>query len=92
MKDAPLKVEIKDSELIIRIGTGTLVFCSSNKNGGPLGNEFQIDGRRHIQFARDIARELERDDEQGGNPLNRMLEQAMVDAVEAGSMAVKETT
>lgn len=85
--DAPLKSTLEDGALVIRIGSETLVFCSREENGGRL-KRGRVDGRKAREFAKDIIRGLEKDDDAGNTILNLFLDEAMQLAVDEGSGAI----
>ena len=78
-RNTPLRVDIENSELIIRIGIETLTWSSRPKNYGPLEDCHVIKGRE-FEFAQDVARELEQDDEIGETKLMKLIDWAMTNA------------
>ena len=93
---APLQCQVKGNRLEITIGVETLVWASRAKNGGPEelegsergGQKCHVDGRRRIQWAKDVAHEITREDEVGNSPLNVFLDEMMVKAADNGSSAL----
>lgn len=83
----PLSVTVEQGELIIRIGIETLEFCSRPENGGPLV-KCKVDARRRLQFTKDVAYELERQEGDGTTPLAFLLDAMMIAAAHAGSSAL----
>jgi len=94
-KDRPLKTRVTNGVLRIEIGVNTLAECIA------VGNAFHkcdnsakqyirdfaiIDA---VQFARDIARELEAEKEDGSSPLSMLFDQAAQSAIDDGSLGVE---
>jgi hypothetical protein len=95
-KDAPLSAVIKGNQLVITIGISTLALCEEN---GPLANIWvNKDGDGYEPapevtnekvFAQDVLNEIVREDSDSGeSALTKMLDQAIIDAVDNGSMGV----
>jgi hypothetical protein len=80
-RQQPLKVEIVDGRLVVSIGVGLL--CYAVQGAG--GCDFRV--TNEDAFAADIARELERDEEDGTTLLHRAFDKAASEAVEGGSEA-----
>lgn len=87
-ENIPLQTSIEDKQLVIRIGIETLAFCALAKNGGPLEENFRVTDA--LQFAKDTQREFNRETELGDTPLTRMLDAAMVEAVDQGCIAIRQ--
>lgn len=82
----PLSVLVEDDVLTIRIGTGLLAFATQ-------GSDTWADGWRVVDltaFAKDVAAELEQEEEDGTTPIHRMLDTAAEAALEAGSLGIEE--
>lgn len=87
VKDQPLTVEVFCGELIIRIGVNTLEFCTRPENGGKLEG-CQVNRRRRTQFAKDVAREITHEEENGDTPLTLLLDKMIQCAADRGSAAI----
>jgi hypothetical protein len=91
MADTPLTTSIEDGDLVIRIGTRTLAW--SLEHHPDLLNEraeptYKVSDE--AEFAKDVLRELEREEEDGTTLVHLMLDKATKEALEQGSCAVKE--
>ena len=86
----PLRCEVEDGRLVISIGINTLAWASKQKNGGPLVNRISVTDED--QWAKDVAREIEREDEIGESPLHRTLDSAIRSAADSGSEALRYYT
>ena len=88
-KDQPLKVEIVGGSLTISIGVSTL--CHALKHGPAF--ESDASGEPEITdedtFVREVARALERDEEDGTNRIHRMLDAAAEEAIQDGAEGVR---
>lgn len=90
-KNLPLKCDIEDDQLVIRIGIKTLEFAAEHC---PL---FYDDQKRpdppyiHVtnrdELAKDVKRELFREAEDGSSPISDVIDQAINAAYEDGSEA-----
>lgn len=87
MKHVPLKASVEGDCLIIRIGSETLAWASNPKNGGKLEG-CRVDMKRTAEFAKDVARAMEHEDELGNSPLNEFLDEMMQHAADSGSGAL----
>lgn len=87
MKHIPLKAAVEGDCLIIRIGSETLAWASNPKNGGKLEG-CKVDLKRTAEFAKDVATEMQREDELGNSPLNEFLDEMMQAAADNGSAAL----
>ena len=87
MKNQPLKTEVKDGLLTISIGINTLAWASRAENYGPLEGCGVIEGFE-MAWALDVAREIARDDMLDGSPINRLLDEMMINVYEHGSCAL----
>jgi hypothetical protein len=85
-KDQPLRIGIENDELVVRIGISALAF--GMKAGDEWGGEIIED---ELQFAKDVARELEREDEAGSTEFHLLLDRLGNKAVENGSIAISES-
>lgn len=93
-KDQPLTFEVRDDELVVRIGVDTLAFCAHTPEGdGPLGLYESDPPYRvvdNLEFARDTIRFLTHEDEGGNTAFYQLLDEAAGKVVEGGSVAVEE--
>lgn len=96
-KDQPLVTEIEDGELRIRIGIDTLKFSAENSPDDRIcwfdeesGEFVAHEITDACQFAQDVLRELNREEEDGTTPLHICIDNAIVGAIEDGSIAVSE--
>jgi hypothetical protein len=97
-KEQPLRCEIVDGRIVISVGINTLAGAPADRE--PWVVYDMADDRNDFyrklrvtdpeEFAQDVARALEREEEDGTNDLHRLFDKAMIDAVEDGSGAVEE--
>lgn len=80
--DTPLSVRIDDGQLVIRIGIDRL----DGHDRHPYFPALPITDR--MQWARDVACELDRDRGDGATPVALLLYDAMKEAMERGSSAI----
>lgn len=85
-QNAPLKVGVRNGKLVISIGVETLAWASQTINGGPL--DIKVRKGQYETFAKDVAREITKEDEVGDTPLAVFLDAMMVKASEEGSPAL----
>ena len=86
----PFTVRIERGELVFRIGVDTLKIAADTC---PLFYNSEKDRSDVIVtdpdvFAKDVITELEHEEEDGSTPLSDVLDKAMSDAVEGGSLGV----
>ncbi len=88
----PLKCSVEGSELVIRIGIGTLSHCAENcselvdyprNQHPPYATVTDQAG-----FAEDVCRELLSEEEDGSSPLTRLFDKAFEDAIGEGSISI----
>ena len=79
--DTPLKVEVTDSELVIRIGVNTLAHGVLAENGGPI-NLKVIDP---MLLAKGISLAMGREAEDGATPLTDFIDAMAVAAEDDGT-------
>jgi hypothetical protein len=79
-----LKVEIVDGRLVISIGVGTLAWAAENDHEGGFSKP-KLRIRGPTGWAREVLSELLREDETGETPVGKLLDDAFLRAVEAGS-------
>ncbi len=100
-RDAPLKVVVKDSHLVISIGISTLAFAAEE---GPfteynpdLAENEEYTGTAYEkiatvtdakEFAKDVVYAMLREDDEGSTPLSRFLDAMAVAASEDGSIGL----
>lgn len=89
LSDVLPTVAIEGDQLVIRITTECLlhaVTCSSEWPTDEAGSPISItNGQLLVQ---EVIHELQREDEQGTNPMHRMLDEAAMAALNNGSQAV----
>src|SRR5690606_3462728 len=94
-RNTPLTVEVTDGELRIRVGLSTLKHCAEHN---PLFRDSRLQEIKDVYckvvdeaaLGEDVARELKREREDGTTPVHLLLDQAMFDAWEDGSIAFEE--
>lgn len=89
-----MAVRVRGGVLIIEIGVGTLAYAFEHSDAGQPYDEtanaystWRV--RNELAFARDVARQLMREDEAGGTPLSYVLDRASLAALEDGTEAVE---
>jgi len=93
-----LEVKIIDGKLVISIGIETLAWASDhsdlsmpyNKEANDFVPKWKVIDP--LEFAADVARELRREAEDGSSLLTRVLDKAIEEAIEQGSLGVEEQT
>lgn len=93
---APLRAEVIDGKLSISIGVDTLGFAFEraeannpfDEGSGDYLQTFKISDR--LEFAKDTARAMNDEGEDGSTPLTRFLDSMMMEAVEQGSMGIED--
>lgn len=83
--NTPIKCSVEGTDLVMRIGIGTLAFAAKKKNGGPIENHVRIVDK--TELAKDVANELMRENEIGNFPMADYLDKAIEAAAESGSVA-----
>jgi hypothetical protein len=81
----PLQCRVEGTDLVVRIGIETLAWASKRKNGGPIDDCVQIADR--MELAKDVGAELMREDELGNFPIAELIDDAIADAANNGSVA-----
>ena len=94
-RDKHLTVEIIDGELRISVGIDTLKFAAEHS---PDNRLTQYDGEKNEflsykildskEFAKDVSCSLQNEEEDGTTPVHTLLDNAILDAIEQGSLAV----
>jgi hypothetical protein len=79
----PLQCYIMDGKLVISIGIDTLAWAAKKRNNGPIPNRFRVTDK--TEWAKDVSRAIEYEDEAGNTMLHEMLDHAMRDAMDRGS-------
>lgn len=87
LKNDRLKAEIVDGRLVISIGVETLEWASRTENGGTLEG-CKVDPSKAFEFARDVAKEIMRDDDVGEIPISVFLDKMISNAADSGSEAI----
>ena len=91
-----LEVHIIDGQLVVRIGVETLACASDHsdfstpyddKVGDFVPKWKVID---QLEFAKDVARELRREEEDGSSLLTNVLDKAIEAAIGQGSLGIEE--
>ena len=91
-----LEVHIIDGQLVVRIGVETLAWASDHsdfstpyddKVGDFVPKWKVID---QLEFAKDVARELRREEEDGSSLLTNVLDKAIEAAIGQGSLGIEE--
>lgn len=93
MRNRPLTIAIEDGELVIRLGVETLAvvanYCPLMRQqfeGGDPPKILDVD-----LLANDVARELQREEEDGTTPVHGVIDAAILEAYEQGSAAFEES-
>jgi len=82
--ESPLRVNIENRELVIRVGINYLDGHEAHDSIPAL----KFDDR--LQWVRDVICEIEQEEEDGSTPLTMMLDAAMEAALENGSIGISE--
>lgn len=98
MKNRKLTIELKNEELVIRIGIDTLKFACEHAQEEPLCQPDNLTGNYLTykvidteKFAKDVIDELLLEEEEDGTTkVHLLLDKAMFSAIENGSMAIGE--
>jgi hypothetical protein len=81
-QETPLSCRIIRGQLVIRVGLNRL-------NGNECHHEIcELDIVDPEQWGRDVVSELTREEEDGSSPLGNLLDTAILEAVEMGSIGV----
>jgi hypothetical protein len=98
MRTLPLEVEIKNYELVIHIGLESLAYAADQSDlfnpYDPEKNNFvrQFQVSDAEEWAKDINRELTREEEDGSSMLTNLFDKAFEKALDQASLGVKELT
>ena len=97
MKDQSLSCKLEGDELVIRVGIDTLAGAAQSERRGTAFWEYDetvgdfvqrwkvID---NLEWAKDVIREITREEEDGSSPLTNLLDKASENALDQGSIAV----
>lgn len=95
-RDLPLRCEVKDDQLIFRIGIETLAFSAEHcprlwdyekhQTSGPPWVKV-VDAR---ELANDVCAAINDEEEDGSTPLTKLLDDAIVAAFDDGSIGFAE--
>jgi hypothetical protein len=92
-KNSVLEVAVRDGMLVISIGVDVLAFSFSHHSDSyDDEGEHRADWPKVIdaeQFARDVKMALDDEEEDGTTPVHRLLDAAMLEACEQGSLGVE---
>lgn len=84
-KDQPLEIKVRNGRLVISVGISALAYGvqeSYEWTGEKISDE--------LQFAKDVARELSREDEQGNTEFYFLLDKLSQRAIDNGTTAIVE--
>jgi hypothetical protein len=90
MLDLPLRCKIEGNELVFRIGLGTLAWAAErvpemyDDQIRPEPPYVQIENR--MELAHDVVAAMNSEEEDGSTPVIRMIDKAIMDAWENGSI------
>ena len=96
MKDQPLTVEIRDDEIVIRVGIDVVKWALEHHSDSQPYNEetHEFDQKWIVsdaaEFAKDVRRAMDREEEDGTTPLIEFLDKMCIEALEDGSTGVDE--
>lgn len=92
MSKKKLSVKIVKGVLRIEIGISTLKFAAEHYEGFylPHTGKFGIVVKDEKEFAKEVAAELEHEQEDGSTPVHLLLDKAIDDAVNGGSQALDD--
>jgi hypothetical protein len=91
----PLSVVVQNGELVIRIGVNSLVCATAY---GDASHQFDDEAGEYIrnfaitdacQFAKDVALQMQREEEDGSTPLSDLLDKMAQAAIDDGSLGVE---
>lgn len=89
-RDLPLRAQVEGDQFVIRIGLDTLQFAAEHcqrfydyDKHAPEGPYVKIVDR--AEFAADIVRAMQAEEEDGSTPLSDFVDQMFIDAWEDGS-------
>jgi hypothetical protein len=96
MKDQPLIVEIKDDEIVIRVGIDVVKWALEhhedaqpyNEETGEYDQKWIVSDQ--LEFANDVRRSMDREEEDGTTPLIEFIDKMCIAALEDGSIGVED--
>lgn len=88
-QDQPLDCRVEGNQLVIRIGIDTLAFAAMQNSGTSADIIYGAKVIDNREWAKDVRRELLREEEDGSSPLTNLLDRAMTSAAEEGSTALE---
>lgn len=94
--EAPLGCKLEGGELVIRIGINVLAMATEDREPFTIYDEKLGDWRKAwivtdpLEFAKEVAREINREEEDGSSPLTNLLDLACASALDQGCMGVEE--
>ena len=86
-KDTPLRIQIIDGSLVLSIGIATLAFSAELQDEHYGFRELTVVNQ--VEFAKDVLRELNSEEEDGSTLITAVLDKAILNAIEQGSIAVR---
>lgn len=96
MKDQPLKVEIVDDEIVIRVGIDVVKWAlEHHEESQPYNDELGDYEQKWIvtdtaEFAKDVKNAMNDEAEDGSTPLSDFLDKMCTNALEDGSCGANE--
>ena len=96
MKDQPLTAEIKDDEIVIRVGIDVIKWAlEHHKDTQPYNEKTNKYEQKWIvsdsaEFAKDVLHAMENEEEDGTTPLIKFLDKMCMEALEDGSIGVDD--
>lgn len=96
MRNQSLIAEIKDDQIIIRVGIDTIKWALEHHiESQPYNEEKSEYEQKWVvsdpgEFAQDVMHSMEREEEDGTTPLIEFLDKMCMDALENGSIGVDE--
>lgn len=97
MKTQPLSCKVEGDELVIRIGIDTLAWAAQSERRDTPFWVYEWEKAEYVprwkiisnlEWAKDVAREINREEEDGSSPLTNLLDKASENALDQGSIAV----
>ena len=97
MTDQPLSCKVEGDELVIRIGIGTLAWAAQSERRDTPFWVYEWEKAEYVprwkiinnsEWAKDVVREINREEEDGSSLLTNLLDKASENALDQGSIAV----
>jgi hypothetical protein len=85
-RNQPLICRVIGDRLIISIGIETLAWAAKDRNGGPVPNRTKVSNK--AEWANDVSLAITHEDEIGNSMIHDMIDQAMQDAMDSGSIGL----